>query len=156
MKKTLMFVATSLCFTLAYAADTAGASTRPAMPQHIQAIVDVSPNLVARIKPVGSACVEGEECAVKVTKALDAAVEGVIRTGDVIYDGVCAQCHADGLIGAPKMGDAAAWSARVAKGSATLYNHAINGFNSMPARGGADISDAEVKNAVDYMVNGSK
>lgn len=31
----------------------------------------------------------------------------------------------------------------------------MNGFNKMPARGGADIPDEEVKNAVDYMVEQS-
>ena len=58
-------------------------------------------------------------------------------------------------MGAPKFGDAGSWAPHVAKGKATLYDHAMNGFNKMPARGGADIPDEEVKNAVDYMVEQS-
>ena len=55
------------------------------------------------------------------------------------------------------MGDAGAWSPRVAKGMETLYTHAINGFNAMPAKGLCmTCSDDEVKAAVDHMVEGSK
>jgi cytochrome c5 len=62
-------------------------------------------------------------------------------------------CHAAGLAGAPKAGDAAAWKARVAQGVPTLHDHAINGIRAMPAKGGnPSLSDAEVKAAVDYLV----
>jgi cytochrome c5 len=50
------------------------------------------------------------------------------------------------------LGDAGAWGPRIAKGTETLYTHAINGFNAMPAKGGADIPDEEVQSAVDYMI----
>ena len=37
-----------------------------------------------------------------------------------------------------------------------MHKHAIEGFNTMPAKGGrGDLSDDEVKAAVDYMVNQS-
>ncbi|MER2012810.1 MAG: c-type cytochrome, partial [Psychrobacter alimentarius] len=55
-------------------------------------------------------------------------------------------------LGSPIFGDAGAWGPRISKGKDTLYTHAINGFNAMPAKGGADIPDEEVQNAVDYMV----
>ena len=80
--------------------------------------------------------------------------------GKEVYDGACFVCHATGVAGAPKLGDAAAWEPRVAQGNDTLYDHAINGFMGtglMPPKGGkADLSDDDVKAAVDYMVAGSQ
>jgi cytochrome c5 len=77
--------------------------------------------------------------------------------GEATYKSACAACHATGVAGAPKVGDKAAWSARVAKGKATLYTHSIKGFNAMPAKGGQSaLPDADVKAAVDYMVAQSK
>ncbi|MFD2449021.1 c-type cytochrome [Vogesella fluminis] len=43
---------------------------------------------------------------------------------------------------------------RVAQGWDTLVKHALEGFNAMPAKGGAaDLSDDELKRAVAYMGN---
>jgi cytochrome c5 len=65
-------------------------------------------------------------------------------------------CHAAGIAGAPKTGDKAAWTARVTKGQQTLYDNAIKGINLMPAKGGnPNLSDAQVKAAVDYMLSAS-
>ena len=80
--------------------------------------------------------------------------------GKEIYDSTCLVCHATGVAGAPKLGDAEAWGPRIAQGNDTLYDHAINGFmgaGMMPPKGGkADLSDDDVKAAVDYMVAGSQ
>ncbi len=78
--------------------------------------------------------------------------------GKQVFDAACAACHATGVAGAPKLGDQAAWSARIAQGEATLYKHAIEGFQGktgfMPPKGGfAHLSEAEVKAAVDYMLS---
>jgi cytochrome c oxidase subunit 2 len=76
--------------------------------------------------------------------------------GKGVYDQTCQMCHAAGIAGAPKTGDKAAWTARLAQGDQTLYNHAINGIRMMPAKGGnVGLSDAQVKAAVDYMVSAS-
>lgn len=73
--------------------------------------------------------------------------------GKGTYEQICQACHTAGLVGAPKLGDAAAWQARLTKGMDTLYTHAIQGFNAMPAKGGnPSLSDAQVKATVDYMV----
>lgn len=81
--------------------------------------------------------------------------------GKEVYDAACFICHASGVAGAPKFGDADAWSTRAAKGMDTLYEHSIKGFMGenglMPPKGGRpDFSDDDVKAAVDYMVNESK
>jgi len=68
---------------------------------------------------------------------------------------VCAACHGAGVLGAPKIGDKAAWSARkaAAGGVDGLATSAEKGKNSMPPRGGrADLSDDEVKAAVQEML----
>jgi cytochrome c5 len=81
--------------------------------------------------------------------------------GKATYTQACAACHAAGVAGSPKLGDKAAWKARIAQGKDTLYEHAIKGFKGkagfMPAKGGrADLSDDAVKAAVDYMVSEAK
>lgn len=81
--------------------------------------------------------------------------------GKKIYGNVCSMCHAAGVAGAPKPGDKADWGPRIAQGSDTLYKHAIEGYTGakgmMPARGGnPNLTDDEVKAAVEHMVSLSK
>ena len=74
--------------------------------------------------------------------------------GQKTYDAACAVCHAQGVAGAPKPGDAEVWKPRIAKGVDKLYEHSINGFNAMPAKGGnTSLSDDSVRAAVDYMLS---
>lgn len=77
--------------------------------------------------------------------------------GEKLFGSVCTTCHTAGLMGAPKLGDKAAWAPRIAQGKETLYKHAIGGFQGkagmMPPKGGSQASDDEVKAAVDYMVS---
>lgn len=69
----------------------------------------------------------------------------------------CMACHATGAAGAPKTGDKAAWKARIAAGMDTMVKNAINGKGAMPAKGGrANLTDAQVKAIVEYMVAESK
>ncbi|MBI5924606.1 MAG: cytochrome c5 family protein [Aquabacterium sp.] len=75
------------------------------------------------------------------------------RSGEEVYKGSCTNCHAAGMMGAPKLGDAAAWGPRIAQGEAKLLEHALKGFNAMPAQGGGDYSDLEVQRGVVYMAN---
>jgi cytochrome c5 len=82
----------------------------------------------------------------------------VLAKGEEVYNKTCATCHQAGIAGAPKLGDPAAWSARLAQGNATLYEHSIKGFTgatgTMPPKGGnMALSDDEVRAAVDFMVS---
>jgi len=87
---------------------------------------------------------------------------GDINAGKTVYDGVCAACHGSGIPGIPQFGDTTAWSARIKLGKETLYEHAIYGFKGnsgmpMPAKGGKpDLTDDEVKAAVDYLITNSQ
>jgi cytochrome c5 len=107
--------------------------------------------VLERLKHPASVCVMGDPCSDNVGKA---PVAAAARTGDQVYNGACAACHATGAAGAPKTGDSGAWAARVEKGMETLVKNAINGYNAMPARGlCADCSDQEIADSVAYMVN---
>jgi len=118
----------------------------------VQKLIALYPRLIARIQPIATVCFEDDEvCDVTARAAGPAAGDGP-REGKAVYNAVCHTCHAAGLLGSPVFADAGAWGPRIAKGKDTLYTHAINGFNAMPAKGGADIVDEEVQNAVDYMV----
>jgi cytochrome c len=86
-----------------------------------------------------------------------AAVLATFTNGTEVYEGACKACHEAGLAGAPKSGDAAAWAPRIAKGKATLYEHAVKGFTGtagvMPPKGGrTDLSDDLIKEAVDHIL----
>ena len=90
-----------------------------------------------------------------------AAALAVPTDGPSLYDTACTACHGQGIGGAPKFGDKAAWGPRIAQGNDTLYTHALKGFQGkagmMPAKGGnAGLADADVKAAVDYMVSKAK
>lgn len=110
-----------------------------------------------RIKPVGEVYV-GNVPAAENTPAPAAAtpaatVAAADVNGEAVYQQVCAACHAAGVLNAPKPGDTAAWEPRLAKGMDVMYASAINGIGAMPAKGGrADMSDAAIKAAVDYLL----
>ena len=81
--------------------------------------------------------------------------------GQGIYMNFCAPCHATGVAGAPKLGDKTAWAPRLKQGEKSLVERAIKGYQGsagiMPPRGGnSALSDAEVADAVAYMVAQSK
>jgi len=136
----------------AAAAPTVDEEPIPQDTPQVQKLIALYPNLIARIQPVAKVCFEDDEvCDVTARAAGPAAGDGP-RDGKAVYNAVCQTCHAAGLLGSPILGDAGAWGSRISKGKETLYTHAINGFNAMPAKGGADIPDEEVQNAVDYMV----
>lgn len=127
--------------------------------------------LINRIRPIGQVHVEGEGSAGNTTAAIKettkeaptitkpaenaAAVQG---GGDkVTYDKFCAVCHTAGVAGAPKFGDSSAWKDRIAKGKDKLYESAIKGFKLMPPKGICmQCTDAQLKEAVDYMIDAAK
>ncbi|ARU03710.1 cytochrome c5 family protein [Comamonas serinivorans] len=74
-------------------------------------------------------------------------------SGEEVYKAQCATCHAAGLAGAPKFGDAAAWSARLGQAFNVLVEHAVKGKGAMAPQGGGDFTDYEIARAVAYMAN---
>lgn len=76
--------------------------------------------------------------------------------GKEVYKTACAVCHKSGLNAAPKFGNKAFWTKRLAKGKETVYANSINGIRNMPPRGGIpSLTDEEVIAAVDFIVRAS-
>lgn len=80
-----------------------------------------------------------------------------VAIGAEVYQASCAACHAEGVDGAPKTGDKDFWSGKIAGGTDPLVQNAINGIGTMPAKGGnPNLSDEEVRAAVEYMIEQSR
>ena len=76
-----------------------------------------------------------------------------LASGEEVYKAQCTACHATGVSGAPKLGDAAAWGPRLAQGYEALLNAALKGKGAMAPQGGGNFSDVEIGRAVVYMAN---
>lgn len=102
------------------------------------------------------ACEEAEE----ISTPQNAPTRAKILSGDAdwlagkqAYEEICAGCHEEGLDGAPRTGDAAAWDERSWLWEAVLFEHAREGYEDMPAKGGdATLDDATVTRAAEYML----
>ena len=102
----------------------------------------MSPQAVAeRIRPVG------------MVEVKDASDVGSLKTGDQVFAAQCSACHAAGALGAPKLGDAGAWAARIKTGFDALVHSALAGKGQMPPQGGGDFSDYEIARAVVFMTS---
>ena len=127
---------------------------------------DYSRNVAARIAEPSREAVAGADnsaLAIKVEASAGAgsgagtAAPAMPKNGTELFEQTCSVCHGQGIAGAPKAGDKAAWAPRIAQGKATLYQHALNGFQGktgvMPPKGGrTDVPDDLVRQAVDHMV----
>ena len=116
-----------------------------------------------RIRPFGDIYLPGEEHEAEeptVETAVEPEPVATVMSGPQVYNNACIACHGNGVGGAPIVGDTDAWASRIAQGTATLYDHAIDGFTGstgfMPAKGArVDLSDGEINAAVDYMIGES-
>ena len=106
--------------------------------------------IAERLKPVGTVCLVGDPCADEVAGGGGAASGP--RSGADIVGKFCSACHGSGVLGAPKAGDTAAWSARHGGDLDELLKNAIAGLNAMPPKGTcADCSDEELMAAIKEM-----
>ena len=72
---------------------------------------------------------------------------------EATYMASCNACHAAGVANAPKLGDKAAWDARMEKGMDAIMVNVMNGINAMPARGLCMTCSADdLQEIVNYMV----
>src|SRR5690625_3712599 len=82
-----------------------------------------------------------------------AATDEQLEIGQKLYDSNCFACHAAGVAGAPKVGDADAWAPYTDTGLETMLEVAIKGTGAMPPRGGSTASDEELEAAILYMLS---
>ncbi|MDP5029065.1 MAG: cytochrome c5 family protein [Paraglaciecola sp.] len=105
-----------------------------------------SDDIKSRILPIGKVHVAGAKA--------ETASAGP-RSGAQIYGKACVACHGVGVLGAPKLHDAADWAPRISQGFDTMWQHAIKGFNAMPPKGTCgDCTDDEIKAAIEHMIEG--
>jgi cytochrome c5 len=74
-----------------------------------------------------------------------------------VYNRYCFSCHAAGVAGAPRVGDAQAWAQRSEQGHEALLRATIDGMPpGMPPRGlCSGCTDEELSTAIDYMIERS-
>lgn len=87
-----------------------------------------------------------------VVAAAPAVVEAKAGAVPAVYTQSCAVCHASGVANAPKLGDKAAWAARLGAGVDGMTASVMKGKGAMPPKGGSAASEADIKTAVAYMV----
>ncbi|NOQ94516.1 MAG: cytochrome c5 family protein [Methylophaga sp.] len=141
------FVGSIVTFIIIFGLENVLLSTMQDFAKNVVTPASMTAEDVAeRIKPVAEVYV-GEAPAVVAAPAANS------MSGEQVVTQVCALCHSTGMMSSPKLGKASDWAPRIEKGVDTLYSNAIDGFNMMPARGGrADLSDDDVKAAVDHML----
>lgn len=84
--------------------------------------------------------------------------QSAAANGEAVFNKLCIACHAanSAFPNSPKITHNDDWAPRLKQGRDTLVRNAIEGFKTMPARGGdATLSDADVEAAVVYMANQS-
>jgi cytochrome c5 len=82
---------------------------------------------------------------------------GLALDGRTVYVQACAACHAAGVAGAPRLGDRLAWEPRLRAGVEGLLAAVLKGKGAMPPKGGnANVSDADARAAVEYMIGAAR
>ncbi|MCO6441796.1 MAG: cytochrome c5 family protein [Nitrococcus mobilis] len=104
-----------------------------------------------RLQPVGQVNTVNESSVAAAAAASDSATNSDARSGEQVFKQVCSACHAAQFMNAPQIGNKDEWAPRAKKGLGTLAAHALQGFGNMPPQGGA-VSEAEVRAAIEYMV----
>ncbi len=74
--------------------------------------------------------------------------------GEQLVKANCKVCHAQGINGAPVIGNNKMWGPRIGKGIDALVANAMAGVGLMPAKGGkTELTEADIRMAVEYMVS---
>lgn len=153
----ILLALTAFTVIVFFTARAIGGSSFAETQNSPQAVLD-------RIRPFGQVRVGKSEetlaaaapAAPAAAAAPEPAAAAAGQGGEAVYTKACIVCHSTGVAGAPKVGDKAAWEPRLAQGMDTLVSTALKGKGAMPPKGGhANLSDAEIKAAIEYMLEKS-
>ena len=135
------------------------AAEEPAAVNETETVVVEPEAPVAETEVATEPAVEAEATEAEATEAVEAEPAAAAETevlaadaGAKLYEKQCKVCHESGLLEAPKFGNKEDWAPHLAKDIDTLRMHSAKGFNKMPAQANAEVSEAQVHAAVDYMV----
>lgn len=114
-----------------------------------------------RLRPFGQVYLPGEEHQANEPVVQEAAAAEPVESslsGPQVFNEACIACHGSGIGGAPMLTDSQNWAPRIAQGADVLHQHALEGYTGqagyMPPKGARlDLSDDEIKAAVDYMMS---
>jgi cytochrome c5 len=122
----------------------------------IAAVIGVVAFFASGSSPVNDASLHEKAVAGRIQKVgmvhIREASKG-LQSGEAVYKAQCSVCHATGVVGAPKFGDASAWGVRIKTGFNALLHSAIAGKGSMGAQGGGAFKDIEIARAIVYMTS---
>jgi hypothetical protein len=79
----------------------------------------------------------------------------VVSDPQATYKTHCAMCHTTGIANAPRLGDKAAWAARVDTGRESLIEVTRQGKGAMPPTP-MSVSDEDLGAVVDYMIGAAR
>ena len=80
-----------------------------------------------------------------------------LERGQEVFEQVCSTCHTSGSMGAPKIGDVAAWEPRLKNGVVPLMRYALKTYKPSKSLGICEsCNDTDIIAAVKYMVNKSQ
>ena len=156
--------AAALCLSLAASAasaQSAADNVRPARSVCLAGQPCVGSKVGMAAAPVASTEVVAEPGEAEAAQesaapmAMAAAEPAAANAFDVegTYMANCNACHAAGVANAPKLGDKAAWDARLEKGMDALMVNVMNGINAMPAKGLCmSCTQENLQEIVNYMV----
>jgi len=133
------------------------------------------------VRPAGQVCLAGQPCvgstageapsvrsaalartaapiAAVIEEVVGEVIEAVVEVAafdvESTYQMSCFACHGTGAAGAPLLGDADAWTERMAKGMDAVMVNVVNGVNAMPPKGLCmTCSDANLQTLVNYMIS---
>jgi len=88
--------------------------------------------------------------------ALVATSSVVFADGAALYKTACFACHDAGIAGAPKFADKKLWAPRIATGTDVMVKTVITGKGAMPPNGGTQLTEAQIREVVEYMANAAK
>lgn len=140
------------------AAEAAMASAADEVTEAADEVAEATAETTAdAAEAVDAAAAQADSAAMEVAEAVSVGESDI--DGEAIYSQACVACHMSGVGGAPILGNTEMWAPRIAKGKEALYQSGLNGVagTAMIAKGGRmDLSDEQIKAAVDYMVASSQ